>query len=1284
MKIAHLRLLTLLLACWLPALFVAAQDRQAELEFFEQKIRPVLVEHCFECHSSASGEVKAGLQLDYRDALLQGGESGPVIISGKPSDSELIKALRWESVEMPPAGKLPESIIRDFEKWIEKGAFDPRDAPPSVDEIAADSWKRKLAERSQWWSLQPPMKPQLPYTADDEWMKEPVDRFVRSRLDAAGLKPAPRASPEVLLRRLSFTLTGLPPTPVQIEKFGDAWMQDPEAAYVALVDELLESPHFGEHFARHWMDVIRYTDTYGYEWDIQAKGSWEFRDYLIRAFNRDIGFDQLIKEQVAGDLLPSPRVDTVAGVQESLIGPMFFHFGERRHGSSLDFNGVHQEMVDSQIDAFSKAFLGMTVACARCHDHKLDAVSQRDYYALAGIFMTPRWTTRCIDTPEKYQSQIQELIGLRDEIRRKMGERWLRELNEEDDFTNLIRASSADGSIDSVGYPLAELFGQKNLNNLRNMKASAEQSVTRLVLESDGQTVKAEGTEIPQVDSYSIDFETEAGNFRGLQLKALTDSSLGNNGPGRTTHGNFVLSHIRIFAKLPNELEKREIKIVSATADYEQPGYPVAHALTEGSDGWGVGLGGNVNRTASFRFEQPVAATEAISWSVMMQFSLGSNHTLGKFRLSLESDEVSTEISDENIRERWKRLREQWMGERERRRLHNQAFTPLVDLERPGLPKDWASDGNGIAHGWVSEATPLIALESDKIISRVLPRGYHTHALSPKFSGAIRLPEPERFPKKFVSLQVDGGEWAGYRSIPQNAFLNEGPAFFDPKAGSKWLSFSSTPLRHGVTRMLTEISTADLNANFPPRTGVARMGAVALPNEDSGFDKLSWFSLTGAIAHDQPGIPLEDLDVFETLYASSPLADPLPQTNKEVKDRIVAWFSSAIERFARGESKQGDAKLLRWLIDHQILANDLKQAPEITPLVNEYRRIETTIGYPRSVNSMDERGVEPIDYKLNIRGDVHQEGAAVPRDFLEVFSQRYEADDSVGSGRLQLAEHLASSDNPQTARVYVNRVWSWIFGKGIVETPNDFGKLGGRPSHPELLDWLALQFIDEGWSTKKLVRHLLLSQTFQQTGDVLPQAKEIDPNNRWLHHYSTRRLEAESIRDSILAVSGRLDRSFFGRPIRPSRSKEDSQKRLFSGPLDGKSRRSIYLEMSVMQPPEFLVGFNLPDLKIPAGQRDVTNVPAQALILLNNAFVMEMAKNWGSQLVQDGAKDPAERIRSMFVVGLGRQPDEHELQRWLEAARDLAGSESDLLRNEMVWRNLAQAMFNTKEFIYYR
>jgi hypothetical protein len=282
-----------------------------------------------------------------------------------------------------------------------------------------------------------------------------------------------------------------------------------------------------------------------------------------------------------------------------------------------------------------------------------------------------------------------------------------------------------------------------------------------------------------------------------------------------------------------------------------------------------------------------------------------------------------------------------------------------------------------------------------------------------------------------------------------------------------------------------------------------------------------------------------------------------------------------------------------------------------------------------------------------------------------------------------MAEYLTSHDNPQTARVYVNRVWQWVFGTGIVATSSDFGKLGDRPSHPELLDWLAIQFMDEGWSTKTLIRQLVLSQTFRQSGLVSPAAAERDPADRLLHHYPTRRLEAEEIRDSLLAVSGRLNRQFGGAPIRPVRSVEDPAKRLFSGPLGGNGRRSIYLEMSIMDPPKFLVGFNLPDLKLPAGKRDVTNVPAQALILLNDAFVLASAKSWADQLLQDSSATPADRVRGMFIRALGRQPNDHELIRWTAAATELSKS-ADVLSDHDAWTELAHAMFNTKEFVYYR
>jgi hypothetical protein len=295
-----------------------------------------------------------------------------------------------------------------------------------------------------------------------------------------------------------------------------------------------------------------------------------------------------------------------------------------------------------------------------------------------------------------------------------------------------------------------------------------------------------------------------------------------------------------------------------------------------------------------------------------------------------------------------------------------------------------------------------------------------------------------------------------------------------------------------------------------------------------------------------------------------------------------------------------------------------------------------------------------------------------------MFSGRNTVAASKGSGRLELAGSLLHPEHPLTARVYVNRVWQWIFGTGLVATPDDFGRLGDKPSHPELLDWLAREFIREGWSTKKLVRRLVLSETFRQSGTVNPAARDLDPSNRLLHHYPTRRLEAEAIRDSLLTVSGRLDPQLYGRPILPFRSAEDGAKRLFTGPVDGNGRRSIYLQMSIMDPPKFLVGFNLPDLKLPTGRRDVTNVPSQALIMLNDPFVNAMAKHWATELMKQSDVTAEIRVRVMFTHALSRNPNESEQQRWLAALKDFGGNTPD------AWERLAHAFFNTKEFIYYR
>lgn len=1110
-RLSPIVLVGLIFGSCLPVVPLRA-NAQDPHEFFESRIRPVLIEHCYECHSSASPTAEGGLSLDDRDGLLKGGQSGPAIMPGDPAASPLMAAIRYESVEMPPAAKLSDEIVADFETWIRMGAVDPRDAPPSADQAAEAAWKARLAERKSWWSLQQPIESLPPEVDDPLWSIEPVDRFIFDSLSKSGLAPAPAADADTIIRRLAFVLTGLPPESADVVEFRDAWAADPDAAIVKRVDRLLDSPHFGERFARHWMDVVRYTDTWGYEWDNPAKGSWEYRDYLIRAFNADIGFDQLVREQIAGDLLPQPRIDPASGLNESLIGPMFYHMGEHRHGASLDFNGIHQEMTDNKVDAFSKAFLAMTVACARCHDHKLDAISQADYYALAGVFMTARWTTRDITADVATDRPLESLRTLRDDIRVAIATAWTSHAAE-----HLRPASLKQWAIDN---------------------------------------------------------------------------------------------RAKIAEAKPHDIA-----------------FPFAHWLDDAS---------------------------------------------------AQSPEESS-ANDQTV-SRWQQLADQWRAESAANQAANgQSFVVISDFSSPGFPDNWAIEGQGLKHGYTTDGTPHISLDGHTVIASLLPRGYHTHALSSKLAGAIRLPHPESFPGAFITLRFAGGDWAGRIDVPQNAFQAEGISFFDPAVAPSWHNVTKTTLANGVTRVLTEFATAALHPNFPPRTGLARSGDVTLANNDNGMDKRSWMSLTEIASSAGPGGPADTFDRFTALYDSSS-----PDSNDAVWNRLSDWLSGVVGRWSKNESIDGDVDVMNWLLAEQLLPNDFASLPELTPLVTRYREIEASIPFARTATGMDERGVEPVDYRLNIRGNVDDEGPAIPRNFLEVFHGHHHVGQSQGSGRLELAQYLASDRHPQTARVYVNRVWQAVFGQGIVATPSDFGKLGDSPSHPELLDWIAIRFMNEGWSTKRLVRSLVLSQTFRQSGRVAQIAADRDPANRLLHHYPTRRLEAEAIRDSLLAVSGRLDRRPYGPPIYPPRVAEDPAKRLFTGPWDSDGRRSLYIQLSIMDPPKFLVGFNLPDLKLPTGRRDETEVPAQALIMLNDPLVVGLAEHWATALVAGQQSDPAARLSMMFLTALGREPTADELTLWTESLYEMAGQNDSVMSDHQAWAGIAHTLMNTTEFIHYR
>ena len=398
-----------------------------QAELFESKIRPILVAHCYECHSS-NGRAESELVVDHRDGLLVGGRRGPAVVPGDPRQSLLLRSLRHPSPKLRmPHGRDPlhESVIADFERWILAGAPDPRDEPPAGERttVTAD-WAQVFEQRKAWWSFQPIGSPSPPAVDDADWQRSPVDRFLRAAMTDAALEPAELADPRAVLRRLSFTLTGLPPNPEETARFVERSAVDRQVAVEEAVDRLLASPHFGERWARHWMDWVRYAESHGSEEDRGIPYAWRYRDYLIRALNADVPYDQLVREHIAGDRLAQPRIDVERGINESAIGTAHYRFV--LHGySPTDALDEQVRFTDNQIDVVSKAFLGLTVSCARCHNHKFDAISQRDFYALYGVMASARPATVTVDAPARARAGVEELQGLKARLREVMAATWL-------------------------------------------------------------------------------------------------------------------------------------------------------------------------------------------------------------------------------------------------------------------------------------------------------------------------------------------------------------------------------------------------------------------------------------------------------------------------------------------------------------------------------------------------------------------------------------------------------------------------------------------------------------------------------------------------------------------------------------------------------------------------------------------------------------------------------------------------------------------------------------------
>jgi hypothetical protein len=1099
-----------------------------EGEFFENKVRPVLVQHCYGCHSGQAKKLRGGLRVDSREAMLAGGDSGPAIVPGQPDKSRLIEAITYQNVElqMPPRGKLPAAAIADLTTWVQKGApwpKQPASATGGVLKAAFDLNERKRAH----WAWQPIRLHNPPRVRAGNWPRDPLDQFVLAKLESKGLSPAKPADRRVLLRRLYFDLIGMPPSPEETQAFlGDA---SPDAVE-KVVNRLLSSPHFGERWGRHWLDLVRYAETRGHEFDYNIPNAYQYRDYVIRALNADVPYNQFVLEHLAGDLLTSPRLNPQQGFNESILGTGFWFLGEELH-SPVDLRQDQADRFDNKVDVLSKAFLGLTVACARCHDHKFDAITAKDYYALFGFLLSSHYRLARFDSMEHNRRVAAELWQLRQQGRKKIQQALAKALR-----------------------PGAERIADYLLAAREVMREHAD---SRSRLAEIAAAVKLDAAILDRWVTHLKTAACQVNDPLHVWVKAGTDSPVTNRRlppPGVTAKDN-----------PPTSAAGSLISII----DY-------AHCRPEDwlTDGFAFGPG-------------PVRP--------------GDCH--------IEGDAAKPVLH----------FREYAAAEKDA------AWDVLQTA--PGTQNDPGALG-GIVRAGRTLYTPTFPLTTGKVFYLVKGSGFvyaavgsHLMIAGPLHGQLVRT-------------------------------VNTGERF-------QWIAHD-----------LSAYQGQRIHLEFTP-SGRApfAIAQIVQGKEPPALASGSALALQGKQTWGVNALPFTSADSLEALARSYQQLF-LDTLNALAADRLIT-SSDAAER----------ARLINWMLEHAALfGSDFPVRNEIREYLLQERKITDRIQKESRLCVALIDGSAENEYVF-IRGSYKARGPTVPRRFLEALAGPAPLAAAHGSGRLELARQMIDpASDPLLPRVLVNRVWHHLFGRGIVASTDNFGVLGERPTHPELLDYLANRFVQEGWSIKKLIRALVLSSTYRMSSQPDDAADRADPGNLFLHRMNRRRLEGEAIRDTMLMISGRLNRRLYGPSVLVHLTAfQEGRGRPASGPLDGDGRRSIYLAVRRNFLSPFLLAFDTPSPASTIGRRTVSNVPAQALILLNDSFVHQQAQLWAKRiLTQPGAT--RERIIRMYESAFTRPPTEAELA----ACVDFLEHHSATPAQEALaaWADLAHVLFNVKEFIF--
>ena len=1202
--------------------------------FFEMRIRPVLAEKCYECHSARASKIKGGLRLDHIDFIQAGGDSGPALVGGKPEESLIIQAIRYDDphFQMPPKEKLEKKVLADFEQWVSQGAPWPDEPAPQVSSSSKRSAFQMEKRIQEHWSWRAIAKSKVPDIKGQNLNE--IDRFIRARLKTIGLLPAEESDKRTWLRRVSYDLIGLPPGVDEINQF----LGDPSTdSYATVVERLLDSVHFGEKWARHWMDLVRYAETCGHEFDYPLENPHEYRDYLIRAFNADVPYDQFLKEHVAGDLMDEPRRHPREKFNESIIGTGFWYFHEAVHAPT-DPKQDNADRMESQLDVFGKTFLGLTIGCARCHDHKFDAISEKDYYSLAAFMQGSHRQEYPLDVGGKREEIASEIEALCQSAFSSL-------TAQQKDFhtihlpskywkgaSQLTHSNYAGSSKEAnvSGEVLVDFengFGTWRPNGnaflTPRMKGSADTgSVTGYTgtgwassLNKDPK--KSMGSLLSpkiKVEHRFLNFSVGGGQFNEVGVELWADGnrllvSRGENSDVLVPRSWDLVDYyfreveIRIVDQATgrwghvhaDQFEFAQFPTVSKPDKPVPPNSVVERYAQE------YGLNGNTLRAWCMHFTQ-----------------LDNLHSLSQRMKSAKNSHIGLVNAEDNFIQ------------------NSQSFASFTSS---GIPKGWEFTGEAFK----PRGHRLIPFDGSNLFPN--RNVLSSHVLGDRRVGNLRSPHfkiehdqilvKAKAKNAFMRVVIDN-----YHMGKHSGLLFGGTVIKEANSEGNFRWFNLSPKKYKGHWAYLEFVDRGTDAYL-------EIDQVRFANSGIGRRPDSRFSLL-----------LGD-DKVE--------ASNLPQF-------LDDFLGKSLDKMNTGRFSGEENEFLNYLHSERLIPFENQQA--ISERLRQAEVIDSITPRERYALAMGKGS--PFQGNVYVRGSPHKLGEPVVGRNLTAFGGK------TGS-RLDLADQLISADNPLVSRVMANRIWLQFFGRGIVPTPDDFGPMGQEPSHPELLDWLASDFRENNWSVKNLIRKIVLSQTYRQSSRLnrsndKGEVSLADPQNIFLHKMPVRRLQAEAIRDSILSFSGRMDKQLFGPSVPIYKTAfmtgRGGKK---NGPLDGAGRRSIYgsVYRNFLSP--FMLAFDQPAPFGTKGKRSVSNVPAQSLALMNDPFVIGQCRLMGKNIFQT-EKQKTESVVSLFEMITGTPPSPKAQETLLAFVETQTKAHGSL--TEHVWADLAHVLINSKGFLF--